>query len=94
MRDFDFGAYIRAKRKGRDWNQDKLANKAGFSTATMGRIERNETEPKIGTVMKIYAALGIPFPDTDDKREEKPSAKDCINRLENDLHDLKKALGQ
>lgn len=39
--------------------QGELAQKAGVNTATVARLERNETEPHMPTVRKLAQALGV-----------------------------------
>ena len=39
--------------------QAELAEKAGVNTATVARLERNETEPHMPTVRKLAQALGV-----------------------------------
>ena len=39
--------------------QAELAARAGVNTATVARLERNETEPHMPTVRKLAAALGV-----------------------------------
>jgi transcriptional regulator with XRE-family HTH domain len=39
--------------------QEELAEKAGLTTATVARIERDEAEPRPSTLRKLAAALGV-----------------------------------
>lgn len=39
--------------------QQQLADKAGLTTASAARIERNETEPRPTTLRKLADALGV-----------------------------------
>ncbi len=39
--------------------QAELAAKAGLTTATVARIERNETEPHMTTIRKLARALDV-----------------------------------
>jgi transcriptional regulator with XRE-family HTH domain len=39
--------------------QEELAQKAGLTTATVARIERDEVEPRPSTLRKLAAALGV-----------------------------------
>jgi transcriptional regulator with XRE-family HTH domain len=43
--------------------QAELAAKAGLTTATVARIERNETEPHMSTIRKLTQALGVKPPE-------------------------------
>jgi transcriptional regulator with XRE-family HTH domain len=39
--------------------QEELGEKAGLTTATVARIERDEVEPRPSTLRKLAAALGV-----------------------------------
>jgi transcriptional regulator with XRE-family HTH domain len=40
--------------------QEQLALRAGISTSTLSRIERELYQPRLPTLHKIAAALGVP----------------------------------
>lgn len=42
------------------WSQKELSYNTGISRAQIGRIERNECTPTIGTVMRLAESLCIP----------------------------------
>lgn len=54
------GLQIRKIREGLNISQEELADKTGLSTGTIGKIERGENNPKIGTLIKIANELDIP----------------------------------
>jgi transcriptional regulator with XRE-family HTH domain len=39
--------------------QEELARQAGLTTASVARIERNETEPRMSTLRKLAKALDL-----------------------------------
>jgi transcriptional regulator with XRE-family HTH domain len=41
--------------------QEQLALAAGISTSTLSRIERGTYQPRLPTLRKIAAALGVPI---------------------------------
>ena len=40
--------------------QAELAERAGLTTAAVARIERDEAEPRMTSLRKLAAALGVP----------------------------------
>ncbi len=53
------GDNLKQKRIRRALTQEELAQKAGLTTASVARIERNETEPRMSTLRKLAKALDI-----------------------------------
>ncbi len=53
------GTAIHHLRLERGITQEALGFKSGVKIATLSRIERGETEPKIGALRKIAAALDM-----------------------------------
>jgi transcriptional regulator with XRE-family HTH domain len=53
------GDRLKALRIEQALTQEELADRAGVSTNTVARLERNETEPHMPTVRKLAAALGV-----------------------------------
>jgi transcriptional regulator with XRE-family HTH domain len=53
------GDRLKALRIEQALTQKELADKAGVNTATVARLERNETEPHMPTVRKLAAALEV-----------------------------------
>ena len=53
------GDRLKALRVEQALTQEELADRAGVSTNTVARLERNETEPHMPTVRKLAAALGV-----------------------------------
>ena len=53
------GDRLKALRIEQAFTQEELADRAGVSTNTVARLERNETEPHMPTVRKLAAALGV-----------------------------------
>ena len=52
--------------------QEQLALTAGISTSTLSRIERGAYQPRLPTLRKIAAALGVPVSRLLDLDEEVP----------------------
>ena len=53
----------RAGRAQRRWTLDELAARSGVSRRLIVQIERAESKPSIGTLLKLAAALGLPLSD-------------------------------
>jgi transcriptional regulator with XRE-family HTH domain len=53
------GDKLKRQRTRRALTQAQLAERAGVSTATVARIERNEIEPRMTTLSKLAQALGV-----------------------------------
>ncbi len=53
------GDKLKALRIEQALTQEELADRAGVSTNTVARLERNETEPHMSTARKLAQALGI-----------------------------------
>lgn len=54
------GLQIRNFREAKNISQEQLANQAGLSTATIGKIERGLNNPKADTLLRIAQELDIP----------------------------------
>jgi transcriptional regulator with XRE-family HTH domain len=53
---------LRALRIKKGWTQEKLAQESGISYHTLIKIERgNIKDPRLGTLLKIAAALDVPI---------------------------------
>ncbi len=52
---------IRAARDASGLSQERVAAKAGISTAAYDAIEKGRATPKIGTLRRVCEALGLPF---------------------------------
>ncbi len=46
----------------RGWSQRQLAHAAGMTQPQVARFERGDTDPRLSTIQKLYAALGIDAP--------------------------------
>lgn len=55
----DFGQHLRTLRKEQFMTQSKLANKSGLKLNHISKLERNEVEPKLTTLIKLKQALKI-----------------------------------
>lgn len=56
----NIGAGIKKLREYRDWQQNKLAEKAGISQTHLSKIERSEIDtPHLSTLTDLYDALGV-----------------------------------
>ena len=53
------GDNLKRQRVRRALTQEELARKARLTTASVARIERNETEPRMSTLRKLAKALDI-----------------------------------
>ncbi|MGE3335759.1 MAG: multiprotein-bridging factor 1 family protein [Rhodospirillaceae bacterium] len=63
---------IRAARALLGWSQQKLADKAIISLNAITRLEREEVDPRVSTILKVQAALvkaGVEFLPADVKGE-------------------------
>lgn len=82
---YDFklvGLQIRICREARNISQEQLANQAGLSTGTIGKIERGINNPKTDTLLRIAHELDVPcrllFEQID---KERPAASMQTQRL-------------
>ncbi len=53
------GAIIKAKREAMGMSRRELAVKAGLNRSHLGRIERDEVDPRMSTVERIARILGL-----------------------------------
>jgi transcriptional regulator with XRE-family HTH domain len=53
------GDNLKRQRVRKALTQEELARKAGLTTASVARIERNETEPRMSTLRKLAKSLDI-----------------------------------
>ena len=53
------GDNLKRQRVRKALTQAELARKAGLTTASVARIERNETEPRMSTLRKLAKSLDI-----------------------------------
>ena len=53
------GDNLKRQRIRKALTQEELAIQAGLTTASVARIERNETEPRMSTLRKLAKALDI-----------------------------------
>jgi transcriptional regulator with XRE-family HTH domain len=53
------GENLKRQRIRKALTQEELARQAGLTTASVARIERNETEPRMSTLRKLAKALDI-----------------------------------
>jgi transcriptional regulator with XRE-family HTH domain len=53
------GDNLKRQRIRKALTQEELAQKAGLTTASVARIERNETEPRMSTLRKLAKALAL-----------------------------------
>lgn len=57
----EIGALIRHHRQGRGFTQNQLAERADVSVEFVGRIERGQAAPALGTLLAIADALDVPI---------------------------------
>lgn len=55
------GEHIKRVRKSKGYSQDRLYLEAGFSRATMSRIEAGKVNPTYLTLKTISDVLGVPL---------------------------------
>jgi len=53
------GDNLKRQRIRKALTQEELARRAGLTTASVARIERNETEPRMSTLRKLDKALDV-----------------------------------
>jgi transcriptional regulator with XRE-family HTH domain len=53
------GDNLKRQRIRKALTQEDLAQQAGLTTASVARIERNETEPRMSTLRKLAKALDL-----------------------------------
>jgi ribosome-binding protein aMBF1 (putative translation factor) len=51
-----------ARRSERGWSQRQLAEAAGMTQPQVARFESGDTDPRLSTIQKLYAALDIDMP--------------------------------
>ena len=56
---YDFGKVLKDIRKSKNMTQRDLSKKTGIESTYISRIERNEIEPKISTLLNIKDALDV-----------------------------------
>ena len=95
MSDFDFGDFIRQRRRELGWGQEEAAQKTGLTVYTYGRIERGEVQPKLEQVTKIFLAFGLSLGElTESTDREVLTARMCLDRIDFYAQELRKLLGQ
>ena len=57
----EIGALVRHHRQGRGLTQSQLAERADISVEFVGRIERGQAAPALGTLLTIAEALDVPI---------------------------------
>lgn len=53
------GQQIRAARERNGWRQEDLAQESGIARANIARLEKGGQVPKVGTLRRVAAALGL-----------------------------------
>lgn len=56
------GDRVRRERQGRRWTLDQLAAAAGVSRRLVVNVEKGETNPSVGILLRISDALGVGLP--------------------------------
>lgn len=64
---FLLGQQIKLGRKGRQWSEQNLAERAGISRATLQKIEAGEMSPSIGLVFEVATLVGVPLFDQENR---------------------------
>ena len=55
------GDHVKRVRKQKGYSQDRLYLEAGFSRATMSRIEHGLVDPQVFTLARIAETIGVPL---------------------------------
>jgi transcriptional regulator with XRE-family HTH domain len=55
-----FGRVLRRVRRERELSQDALAYLAGMASKHVSELERGRKEPRLGTLVQLADALGMP----------------------------------
>jgi transcriptional regulator with XRE-family HTH domain len=55
-----FAANVRAARRASGLTQEDIAGRSGIHPTEVSRIERGLRDPRISTVLRLAAALGVP----------------------------------
>lgn len=55
----ELGALVLKKRTEKKWSMRELASKSKITYATVEHVENGHTMPRVGTLMRIFRALGI-----------------------------------
>ncbi len=70
-----FAGNLRRIREGRGLSQEALADLAGIHRTEASLLERAGREPRIGTLVKLAAALEVPMADLIEGIDWRPSEK-------------------
>ena len=74
--DAHLAALLRELRTSQDRSQETVAYEAGLTHASLGRIERAESDPGWSSVVKVADALGVSFEELgrqfDERRKSSP----------------------
>jgi transcriptional regulator with XRE-family HTH domain len=54
-----FGKRLKDLRDARDWSQEQLARETNVSQVTIWNLETGRTQPRLDTIRKLAAALGV-----------------------------------
>jgi transcriptional regulator with XRE-family HTH domain len=55
-----FAATLRELRLARELSQEALGDAAGLHMTEISRLERGRREPRLGTIVRLARALGVP----------------------------------
>ena len=66
------GARVRTSRQEHGWTLDQLAEASGVSRRMVVNVEQGETNPSVGTLLRISDALGVGLPALVQEAEPKP----------------------
>ena len=89
------GDWIRNARKSKNLTQTELAKRLGVTQSLIGQYERGIREPKMETLKKISAALGIPTVEVENKKYRSVVYNQNIEasvNLDVEMANLRKAL--
>ena len=75
----DIGQTIKDLRTSRSLTLDQLANQSGLSKSMLSQIERNKTNPTVGTLWSLTQALGVDIGELLGNRSDNGKSKKAIN---------------
>jgi transcriptional regulator with XRE-family HTH domain len=68
-----FGKLLRELRKAKGWTRYRLAKESGLTQEGLRRLEKRNADPKLSTLLKLAAALGVGVQDLAGPVPDKPA---------------------
>lgn len=94
---WSIGQKIRAARERKGWRQEDLAQECGIARANIARLERGNQVPKVATLRRVAAALGLEIdallkaPEPVEDKEDRELAEAGLNGWCSQLDKLDRA---